>query len=126
MKVTIVGGDATADGLAAIAGDAEIEARVIAETPGAERSAAALAERLRELERAILAESPEAVLVVDDTDSALAAVLVATKLGVAVVTAAEAIPTSSNGRLIERLADERLPDGPSGLADWVRTYTEPG
>jgi hypothetical protein len=71
-----------------------------------------LAEALREAERLIEERRPRAVRVVDDSDFALAAVLVALKLHVAVeATSAASESPSANGRLIAQLA---------------RAYTAPG
>ena len=70
-----------------------------------EDDGSALPQALRTLERRVLDERPGLVVVVDPSDTALAAVLVATKLGIPV----EAMPTateasSANGPVIAQLA----------------------
>jgi hypothetical protein len=68
-------------------------------------SSSALARRLVELETALEAEPPEAVVVADDSDTALAGALVAAKLLIPVEVDAEAgAGTSLNARLIGQLA----------------------
>lgn len=119
MKVLIAGGEAGTRALAAVCREAELEVCTAAEPAEAEASVAALAARLRELERSLAAEQPGAVLLADDTDSALAALLVASKRGISVA-AATAAPSSPNGRLIAQLADERLRGEPGGLGAWAQ------
>jgi hypothetical protein len=79
---------------------------VKAAAPAAEPSIAGLARLLVEYERMLSADRPERILLADDSDDALAAALVATKLLIAV----EATPqaggaATTNGRLIAQLAD---------------------
>jgi hypothetical protein len=64
-----------------------------------------LTDALRALERRMLADRPQRVVLADDSDTALAAALVATKLEIAVAAqpAARERP-STNGRLIAQLA----------------------
>lgn len=124
MRLIIAGGEREVRVLASTAGEAGIDARTIAEPDGHEASVTALAARLRELEASIASERPDAVVVADDTDAALAALLAATKVGVPAVAVAGAGSSSSNGRLISSLADERLHAGPTALGDWARSYTE--
>lgn len=121
MKVLIAGGEAGARELAAAAREAELDVSTATEPAGTEASVGALAGRLRELEQGLAAERPDAVLVADATDTALAALLVATKLGVPAAVAAGVDSSTPTGRLIAQLADERLPDE---LGDWARAYTE--
>ena len=120
MKLIIAGGEAPTAKLASAAREATRSVSTIAEPAGSATSVTALAARLRELEQSMLRVQPDAVLVADDTDTALAAVLVSTKLGVPAASAGTG-STSPNGGLIAPLADERLP-GP--LGDWARSYTE--
>lgn len=87
------------------------EARPLLDPPETEASTVALASALREAERSFAAEQPGAVLLADDTDAALAALLVAAKLGVPAWTRAGASSSSSNGRLIAQLADGQSPTG---------------
>ena len=70
---------------------------------GADGSIAGLARLLVSFERSLSAEPPDRVLLADDSDAALAAALVATKLLIAVRSEADAA-TSTNGRLIAQLA----------------------
>jgi hypothetical protein len=68
-------------------------------------SSSVLARRLVGLERALEAEPPEAVVVADDSDTALAGALVAAKLLIPVEIDAQAgAGTSLNARLIGQLA----------------------
>ena len=69
-------------------------------------SVAALAGALTELEARFEAERPEAILLVDDSDTALAAALVAAKLLIPIKASGDATsPASDNARLIAQLAD---------------------
>ena len=110
--------------LASAAREADADLTAVAEPPNAARSVSALAGRLREVEASLTAEPPDAVLVADDTDTALAALLVATKLRVPAAAAGGVGSTSPNGRLIAQLADQRLGGGPGAVGDWARAYTE--
>jgi hypothetical protein len=123
MKAMIVGGDRGVRRLAAEASEARIELTTIAQAAGPEASVSALASRLCELERAITTERPDAVVLADDTDTALAGLLVASKLGVTVVVGAGEGFSGPNGRLIGQLAEERVSATPGGLGDWARSYT---
>jgi hypothetical protein len=81
---------------------------------------------LRELERALTEGAPDAVLLASDSSASLAAVLVATKLGIPV--AHLEIPrggsAGSNAHLIRQLADAALAPEPAAIMDWIRgTYT---
>jgi UDP-N-acetylglucosamine 2-epimerase len=68
-------------------------------------SSAALAARLVGFEAEMTGQEPELVLLADDSDAALAAALVATKLLIPVAAAAAASrPSTANGRLIAQLA----------------------
>lgn len=65
-----------------------------------------LAAALTELEARFEAECPEGVVLADDSDAALAAVLVATKLLIPVRASADATSApSANARLLAQLAD---------------------
>lgn len=60
---------------------------------------------LRALERRLIDEAPERVVLADASDTALAAALVATKLGIPVIAEPSASETSAtNGRLIAQLS----------------------
>ncbi len=69
-------------------------------------SSAALAAAIVSFEAEVATRRPASVVLADDSDVALAAALVATKLGVPVA-AVEAArdPSRANGRLIAQLAD---------------------
>jgi hypothetical protein len=87
----------------------------------------ALAAELREFERALGEGGPEAVLVASDSSAALAAVLVATKLGTPVAAVGDPGHTRGgvNARLIRQLSDAELAVAPAAIVDWLRgTYTE--
>jgi hypothetical protein len=70
-----------------------------------EDDGSAMPDALRALERRLLDERPDRVVLADASDAALAGVLVATKLGIPVeaMPAASQAPTT-NGRLIAQLA----------------------
>ena len=106
--ITIVGSEAEAGLLAQAAREAELEAATVVEAPGTATSAAALAQRLRELEETLTSQPPDAVVLADDTDTALAALLVAAKLCVPVAAAGGTAAASPNSRLIAQLVDRRL------------------
>jgi hypothetical protein len=109
MTEIIVGEAETAETLARSAREAET-ARIWAAAPPdpADRqgTSAPLARELTRFEAAALAGKPELVVLADDSDVALAAALVATKLLIPVVAVEGAMsPSSANGRLIAQLAD---------------------
>ena len=69
-------------------------------------STGALARALAEFEAEAIGQQPELVVLADDSDAALAAALVATKLLIEVAATAPArVPSSVNGRLIAQLTD---------------------
>jgi len=117
VKVLIAGGQGQARSLARAAHEVGAAAAIVAEPPGAARSVAALAQRLRELEASLAAEQPDAVVLADDTDTALAALLVAAKLRVPAA-AGEIATSSANGRLIVQLAEQRLGDEHGSFGGW--------
>lgn len=87
----------------------------------------ALARALREFEGSLGGGGPDAVLVASDSSAALAAVLVATKLGtpVASVERAGHERAGVNARLIRLLSDAQLAADSPALVGWLRdTYTE--
>jgi hypothetical protein len=92
---TLAGGDETA-----------AEATVWTHEPTAGRgSVGALAEALIGFEAAVSGQQVDSIVLADDSDAALAAALVGTKLPVEVFAAAQARETASvNGRLIAQLA----------------------
>ncbi len=109
MTEIIVGDAATAETLARSAGKAET-ARIWAAPPPdpADRpgTSAPLARELTRFEADALGRKPERVVLADDSDAALAAALVATKLLIPVEAVEAAMsPSTANGRLIAQLAD---------------------
>jgi hypothetical protein len=83
---------------------------------------AAIARALREFERALGEDGADAVLLVSDSPAALAAAVVATKLGAPSLRIdwPEAPGDGgSNARLIRQLADASLAPDPPALVDWV-------
>ena len=69
-------------------------------------SSAALARGLADFEAEVTGQEPALVLLADDSDAALAAALVATKLLIPVAAVAAASqPSTANGRLIAQLAE---------------------
>jgi len=81
------------------------------------------------VERVLTREEPEAVLVASTSNLALAAVLVATKLQIPVLSRQRVVPDEGrradlNPRLIEQLADETLAGDAETIAARLRsTYT---
>jgi UDP-N-acetylglucosamine 2-epimerase len=85
----------------------------------------AIARELREFERLLGENGPDAVLVASDSSASLAAVLVATKLGTPVAGIESAAAAGVNARLIAQLADAQLAAEPAAVSNWLReTYTE--
>jgi hypothetical protein len=72
--------------------------------PTGDAATARIAGALVALEGAFDAERPEAVIVADDSDVALAAALVATKLLIPLEATAQAASDSPNGRVLAQLA----------------------
>ena len=126
VKALLVGNSAQIAGL----DDAAVAAEVVVErwredrrAAGGDEEIAAIAADLRDLEAALAgAGRPDAVLVVADSNAALAAVIVATKAGtpVARVDAPGADPEGTNARLIRQLADRQLAPEPAAIIDWLR------
>jgi UDP-N-acetylglucosamine 2-epimerase len=89
---------------------------------GAEQ-VAQIARDLRDLERSLDDGGADAVLVVSDSSAALAAVLVATKLGVPVACLErleDADGHGANQGLIGQLADAALAPDPGVIVEWAR------
>jgi UDP-N-acetylglucosamine 2-epimerase len=88
---------------------------------------AAIARSLREFEEELGNGGPDAVLLGSDSSAALAAVIVATKLGTPVASLAAAGVAESAGtnhRLIRQLSDTILAPEPAAIAAWLRaSYT---
>ena len=81
---------------------------------------------LRELERVLDEDGPDAVLLASDSSASLAAVLVATKVGIPVARLESPGGDSAapNASLIRQLADAALAPEPAAIVDWIRgTYT---
>jgi UDP-N-acetylglucosamine 2-epimerase len=102
----------------------ELERRPDDRAPaGGRREIAAIASDLRELEHTLSAQAFDAVLVVSDSTAALAAVIVATKLGVPVASLlapGEPRGEGSNARVIHRLAGAELAPDAAAIRDWAR------
>jgi UDP-N-acetylglucosamine 2-epimerase len=122
----LVANSAQIDGL----DDAAEAAEIVVERWREDRSAAdgdeeigAIAAALREFEAVLAgADRPDAVVVASDSSAALAAVIVATKIGtpVARISASGSDPDGTNCRLIRQLADRELAPEPAVIVDWVR------
>jgi hypothetical protein len=109
VSVIIAGNPSSASALAETLARGGTEARAWSPEPpedaGDPGSSAPLARALVSFDAQVQATKPEAVVLADDSDAALAAALVATKLLITV----EAVPgaseaASANGRLIAQLA----------------------
>jgi UDP-N-acetylglucosamine 2-epimerase len=130
VKILLVGdtGDATALADELVGEGVDVERR--ADEPGPASGAdeiGALARELREFERALGDGGPDLVLVASASSAALAAVLVATKVGtpVAAIERAGGEPGTVNARLIRQLSDARLAPEAAAISGWLRgTYTE--
>jgi hypothetical protein len=82
-----------------------------------------IARGLRDLERELADQGPEAVLIASRSAAALAAVIVATKLGTPVARLEppeDAASQDANARLIRQLADTALPPDPVAIVEWLR------
>jgi len=131
VRFLLIGNSEQIDGLVEEAETAEVTVeRRGDDPPGSDggREIAAIAAQLREFEAALTgAERPDAVVVASDSSAALAAVIVATKLGTPVgcVVVPGADPDGTNARLIRQLADRELAADPAAILDWMRdTYTQ--
>jgi UDP-N-acetylglucosamine 2-epimerase len=130
MRVLLVGNSGKA---AALAEELTAADLVVArwhddpKTEGAADEIGLIARELRELERVIGQDSPpDAVLVTSDSSAAVAAVLVATKLGTPVgrIELAGDRQEGMNALLIRQLADAPLAAEAASIANWVRgSYT---
>jgi hypothetical protein len=72
--------------------------------PVGDAATAPLVQALVALEDLFVTEEPESVVVTDDSEAALAAALVATKLLIPLEATGDAIADSPNGRLLAQLA----------------------
>jgi UDP-N-acetylglucosamine 2-epimerase len=131
MRVLLVGNSEQIDRFAGAAADTELAVERWREdepVEGGEEAVAAIAASLRQFEAALTgAEQPDAVVAASDSSAALAAVIVATKVGTPVAALADqgARPEGTNARLIRQLADRELAPEPAAIVDWVRgTYTQ--
>lgn len=132
MRILLVGNSANTGSLAREldAADLVVERWPEESRPGGgPEEIAAIARELREFERALDQEGPDAVLLASDSNAALAAVLVATKLGAPVgwIEAADEDSAGANAPLIRHLADAALAPDAVAIAAWLRgTYTPRG
>jgi hypothetical protein len=120
MTLLIVGEASTAEALARAENRPETPARVWSAERGGDagprssdagpRSSAPLARALVAFEAEVESARPDAIVLADDSDAALAAALVGAKLLIEVGATADATrPASSNGRLIAQLAGTYTP-----------------
>ncbi|HMC05824.1 MAG TPA: hypothetical protein VKG89_00360 [Solirubrobacterales bacterium] len=124
MRALIVGDGERADRLAAGLERAGIEVERPGGAPPGEGGIAALAGGIVALERLLADRPANAVVLEGDSDAALAALIVASKLEVPVARVAgprpRAGPTDLNWRLIASLADAELAEDAETVAAWVR------
>jgi UDP-N-acetylglucosamine 2-epimerase len=130
VRVLLVGNSEEASRLAQLLDDRDVvlERRVDGSEPSrGPEEIAAIANELREFERALGEGGPNAVLVASDSSASLAAVLVATKHRTPVATVGRGGSERSgvNARLIRRLSDAELAPEPAAISNWLRdTYTD--
>ena len=124
MRALIVGGDERSGAVAAGLERAGIEAERAGEPLPDAGGIAGLADAIVAFERLLGDPPADAVVLVDESDAALAALIVAEKLEVPVARlggpASEAVGASLNRRLIASLADAELAGDAEAVADWVR------
>ena len=126
MGVLIVGETAEppASAIELEAAGFEVERRVDGPRPvDGTQEIAEIAGNLREFERALEAGSVDAVLIASDSPAALAAVIVATKMGVPVASLLvpdEASGAGANARVIRQLADAALAPDAEAIMEWAR------
>jgi len=128
MKLLIVGQDERAERLArGLEGvGISMEQPGPASIPSAEEDEIAqLAAAMRSFEERLIADAPDGLLLASSTNLALAALVVATKLGIPVAgidgaDARDSQDASLNRRLIEQLADTTLAADPEAIAAWLR------
>jgi hypothetical protein len=126
VRILIVGDGRRADSLREELTDSGLQVEHRTDDPpcgDGPHEIAAIARDLREFERA-LGEGGEGatILVASDSPAALAAVVVATKLGVPVArieSPAASGGDGSNARLIRQLADSSLAPDAARVVDWV-------
>jgi hypothetical protein len=129
VRILLVGNRAGAAGLADQPAAADLAVATWPENApgeGGSGEIAAIAHELRALERELGDRDPDAVVVASDSSAALAAVLVATKLGtpVARLELAGGDSGGANARLIRQLADAAVAPEPAAILEWLRdTYT---
>jgi len=126
MRLLIVGDDQRAErlvlGLESEEISLELPGPALA-TAGQVDEIGELAAAMRGFEERLIADAPDALLLASSTDLALAALLVATKLGIPVAGVGDAHESSGTGvnrRLIEQLADTTLAADPEAIAAWLR------
>jgi UDP-N-acetylglucosamine 2-epimerase len=126
MRVLIVGEgpEAASIGEGLEAAGVAVELRST-DSPAADGSEEVLeiARDLLDLERALSEQRADAVLVVSPSSAALAAIIVATKLGTPVALlelSGDATPEDANARVIRQLADTALAPDPAAIVNWLR------
>jgi hypothetical protein len=126
MRVLIVGDAPEADAVEErlLASRVAVERRGDDPPPGdGSQEIAEIARDLREFEGLLGRSGAGAVLVASDSPAALAAVLVATKVGTPVALLeppGDPADDGANARVIRRLADTTLARDPAAVVDWVR------
>jgi hypothetical protein len=124
MRVLLVGDEAELGNLAAALRERGLAVEVTpSPSSGEQTGLAALAGGLRAFERLLSDGTPRAVVVGSPSDAALAAILVASKLGVptARLDPSDRAPsgTDVNRTVIEQLADAVLARDPEAVASWA-------
>jgi hypothetical protein len=129
VRVLLVGEGEAADRLAAALAGADVSVERTPE-PRPEKGAQeikVIAKALLELEELLGEQELEAVLLASRSGTALAALLVATKLGtptVAIEPVSERAPADINARLIGQLADTALAGDAKAIVAWLHAaYT---
>jgi UDP-N-acetylglucosamine 2-epimerase len=126
MRVLIVGeGSETASvGEGLEAAGVAVERRVAdSAAAGGSEEVLEIAHDLLDLERALSEQRADAVLVVSPSSAALAATIVATKLGTPVARlelSGDATPEDANARVIRQLADTALAPDHAAIVNWLR------
>jgi UDP-N-acetylglucosamine 2-epimerase len=126
MRILFVSEHPPTDGLVASLQQAGVALERPPAEPASRSDASELTEiatALREFEALLAGDGPDAVLLGSASNQALAALLVASKLGVPVARlggAAGEAASSINGRVIEQLADATLADEAEAITAWAR------
>jgi hypothetical protein len=117
MSALVIGASDSASTLAESLRAEGVQARVAESDPDGDNEIALLAHELIHLEGVLGTERPEAVVLADAGERALAGVLVATKLLIPV--AALERSQGANRDLIAHLADRMMPTDAGEIAAWI-------